>query len=221
MKNPIVLYIIRSVTEFYRTPHINHVIALERWDAFNLSSDLAEYQKQFQGIQGFLHYVRLYPSSKTVLDLCAGDGNAINELASHELGRGLQPLATGLLAGSNMHLEGVPYIETPAETLNGIEDQSIGGILANYSITYSNEPEKVVDSVDRVLVSGGLIKSTFHELLRYGMLPVSHTYNFAPLFEAKGYDVATHDNVLYAKKPGLETRFSTQQLLKLDRALYI
>ncbi len=209
------------MTEHYRTPHINHVRALERWDAFHLSSDLAEYQKRFQGIEGFLHYVRLYPSSKTVLDLGAGDGNAINELASHELGRGLQPLATGLLRETNQHLEGVPYVETPAETLNGIADQSIGGILANYSITYSNEPERVVDSVDRVLVPGGLIKSTFHEMLRYGMLPVSHTYNFAPLFEAKGYDVATQHNILYAKKPGLETRFSIQQLLKLDQALHV
>lgn len=209
------------------TSYLDIIRQGERDLQYNIDSSLCDYEEVFEGIAGFLHYVRLYPSAKTIIDVGAGSARAVNELADLEEASGLRFLATGLLAETNEYTDvgAVPYRVTEAEHLEGIDDASAGGILANYSITYTNNPASVARAIDRILVPGGILKTSLHDMSHFPLsrmhrVHVQTSSDYKPLFEAQGFDVATNRHLLYAIKPGLQTDISAEQLLQLDAFLY-
>lgn len=177
------------------------VKAVEERRGFPLIRDLGAYMHELDGLKGFLDYVRSNVGSNTIVDIGAGDGVAINQLATDRAGKGLNFMATGLIKpeGYDRRYK-VPYSEIPAETMDGIADNSLGGILACYSITYSTSPRLVTNALYRKLVSGGAIKASFIPAHWDSGFPTSSSEDFYPHFTQNGFDVAKKGNLLLAIK---------------------
>ncbi len=195
----------------------------ERRDGqYELRRGLERYIGELDGLVPSLAYVRDHTTSNLILDIGAGEAIGINELAKDSRGEDLEFAATGLVAPDNP--DKVPYLVTSGEYLKGVGDESVGGALALYSITYSPSPEMVVNALDRVLVPGGIVKTRLIEVVTFahaGMY-ISHSGHFVPYFERKGYDIATtygfYSSILLAKKPGGNSQMSAGDLLQRDRA---
>jgi SAM-dependent methyltransferase len=185
-----------------------------------------EYIEYFEGITSMFEYVKSLPSN-TILDIGAGRGRGIRELAESALGEGLRFKTTVL--GNSDRIEKSDAIArvhiTPAETLRGISNESIGGILALYSISYCENPEIVTKRIDEVLVPGGVVKATFPDLpgrlsrtskfIQWDALPYEH------FFKGMGYDVLVHSSqrqILLALKPG--GNISASKLMEADEKSY-
>jgi hypothetical protein len=205
----------------------------------------AEYVTNLYGIAHTLEHA---PKGRPILDVGTGRGFAIQELKESPLGKERQFIAIGLkhypsiestIGEENFHI-------TSAETLRGIENNSIGAILGAYSVAYSEAPTLVANRFDEVLVPGGLIKLSFFS--------DGKQEPFIERLKALGYDVATYQDekklqgnalvqlslqlslllephsslvtnaqytnsrvIVLAIKPGGEQKVSAQQILDEDR----
>lgn len=189
-----------------------------------------DYQYCFEGLKFFFDYVRSL-KTKVVIDVGAGLTNAINEISKSELGDGIQFKATVLTRKDeiekNLGLDKV--VSTSIETLRGIKDSSIGGMLLGFSLPYVVDPRYALKSLDRVLIPGGVLKAFFQsdgiDSQEYkergkdfhGYLP------FKEILEKMGYDCAVSYNekssvvCILAIKPGSENSTSAQVLLDNDK----
>lgn len=183
-----------------------------------------EYASDLQGIAEFFKYVSEL-STPTVLDIGAGTTQAIKELSK-----------TPFIEGLGIHIEATVMPDDPAnsevsknfgwdkthktsvEELEGIPDESVGGILAVHSISYSENPLQAADSINRVLIRGGVIKASFKtEDSRESQ---EHSpQQFVKALEQKGYDygIVRDDkgvDVVLAIKPGGNVSISAEILLK-------
>ena len=180
-----------------------------------------EYLKVFSGLKHLLDYARTF-ENPTVLDIGAGTTRGIAEIAQSEEGEGIQFLATVLKKDeeTRKHLGNRQTIMTPAETLKGVSDNSTVLILALNSILYSEAPEMVVQSIDRVLKTGGVLKATYQtdEGKSIGPLKLHAFKEFRPFFKKRGYEIASISksgtDVVLLVKPG--GKRSVTELLQAD-----
>jgi SAM-dependent methyltransferase len=184
--------------------------------------DICQYAHYLGGFSVMLGQASGELASNVVLDIGAGRGIAINDLANcPELSAGLECMATGLRRPDNYSEDAVPYYVAGAETLLGIPDESVAAATAVYSTMYSVRPDMVVDALDRVLVPGGIAKFVLgYEGSRpdypsgadaYKQLFRDHGFNAASLFIASG------DYALAAIKPGGNLGMDSIDLLYEDR----
>ncbi len=131
----------------------------------------------------------------------------ISDIAKSELGTGLEFKGTSVTPQPEFknYLGQDRVIITSAESLRGIENNSVGGILALHSISYSAEPQHLVARLDQVLVEGGVVKLMANpdevNNNRLGEKEVSH---FISAFKHLGYDVEVRGTVLLAVKPSTD-----------------
>ncbi|MBM3261092.1 class I SAM-dependent methyltransferase [Candidatus Kaiserbacteria bacterium] len=172
---------------------------------YTINRDKEKYLEKLLGYVAFLDYVKTL-SSTVVLDVGAGTTRAISEIAKSKAGAGLDFKATVLNRNpaieENLGFENVHV--TSVETLRGIADQSIGGIIAVFSLPYVVSPALAVTSIDRVLVPGGVIKawlpsedSTDRKRVEKGTTYRSYK-EFETEFKKLGYDCE------YLERDGLE-----------------
>lgn len=185
--------------------------------------DALAYLRSLHGLEYFFSYINEHLGVKTWLDVGAGTTRAAYDLSESELlqSAGIETLATVLAYHPVMdHFlgkKGTVKI-TPAETLREIADGSIGGITAVFSAFYSDDPNLVAASFERVLVPGGLVKMTINE-----------GNNFPDFLRAAGLEVALSipdpsqgltSQVILARKPGGENVTSLQSLLQADQTTF-
>ena len=87
-------------------------------------------------------------------------------------------------------------IVTNAESLRGIKDAEISGIISVFSIGHSAAPELAAKSIDRVLVPSGAFKTVFSENPSKDNIPNKWTERHQRLiqsFRDMGYSVALSD----------------------------
>ena len=165
---------------------------------YKIDRSMSGYILSIGGLRHLLDYVRQRGGSR-VLDIGAGTTRGVAELAKSPLGRDLQFEATVMsyhpvieknLGGDHTHV-------TAGETLRGVADNSVDCIIANHSIAYSIDPERVVRSIDRILKPGGVIKGIFGtggktdpKLKAKGYGPVTP---FADALNKLGFAVALHE----------------------------
>ncbi len=192
--------------------------------------NIEEYSNLLDGLQHSLLYAKNLPNSNIILDIGAGNTRGIFEIATSLLGEGISCEATvlvkhkessrflGLFGKEKIHI-------TSAEVLRGIENDSIAGVLALYSIAYSAAPELVIRRIDEVLVKGGFIKALFRDpdsvkndsaFVRKTDFKTHHP--FSSLLKKFGYDVAllrSKDGFL-AIKPGGKFDITAERLRLFD-----
>ncbi len=167
-----------------------------------------QYVFELSGVQHLFDYVRGLKSRK-ILDIGAGYTRGIHDLAESSLGTGLEFEATVLsnFPGIDAHLGRENVTVTSAEVLRGIGSESIGCIISIYSIAYSAEPKLAIESINRVLVPGGILKAVFlpNEERRTSGLEPKYSKEFEDVLTSLGYDVAMREgdggDVIVAIKP--------------------
>lgn len=181
--------------------------------------DLDSYLLKLGGLAHLIDYVA-QSGRGDVIDIGAGQAVAVNQLAQHRMGRALRYLATGIVKPPDYD-GNVPYLQTGAEALEGIDSQSAGGVFAVHSIIFSVAPDMVVEALDKVLVAGGVVKTNLVLSQAGNYVPPSQGA-FLPAFEAKGYDTAVDPSgkVLLAMKPGGVLDVDASTLLHADLQTY-
>lgn len=210
---------------------IERVRKLELTNPYTNNRGDVWYIQMLQGYKHLFNYLRnaFEGSESTVLDVGAGTTRAVKEIEGSSWGKGLRFEATvldmdqvieGNLPEDRIHV-------TPVEELSGIADKSMAAILSVFSVGYSDVPDLAVESIDRVLMPGGVFKGNFHLPLWVGH---KHElgYKTEELFENKfidlGFDVAKIENemlnivVLIAVKQGGTKMVSAKELINLDQA---
>lgn len=210
---------LRAARNFDRT------IGKEKW-----SDDKSGmmYWTSFGGLEATTRYLRsLNGCTYHVLDVGAGSSRGISELINFPDLDGFDATATSLTHHPRVdNYLGKSRVKlTSAESLRGIEPNSISLILSFFSITYSVDPSLVARKFDEVLISGGVIKAIFAG-------DNNHPYggktsdNFAEGLRFLGYDVAvnkprdfeggTLPQTLLAVKPSANLKVTARQLIDKD-----
>lgn len=204
--------------------------SLERKKHHHITNrDGEDYVGVLLGLKHFFNYVKHLETSNLVLDIGAGELWGVRELSGSSFGEGIRFETTILRPKTINHLGKDDVIHAvPVETLNGISDESVGGVMGVYSVAYSDAPAFAIRSIDRVLVPGGVIKATFMPKLgpyykRVGQLK-KYT-EFKNELQKLNYDLATYDkytfienhSLLLAIKPGGKNQITAKELLKIDR----
>ena len=184
----------------------------------------AWYIEDFKGVQHLFDYVRTLPS-RIVVDVGAGVLNGVSDLANSRFGKSLTFEATILARPKNMKNppDKVRIHRTSVETLRGIKDASVGCIIGDSSIAYS-EPSLAVQSIDRVLVPGGVLKATFakkgskSKAVEMGM---KESGVFAEKLRALHYVVKEEPelygrSIILAIKPGGDGAITAEELFRKD-----
>lgn len=204
--------------------HLERIRMLDEIGAFIDTRSSSEYLRDFYGLWSFCDYAQSLNARRTVVDVGAGHGYAISELR-RIIGKDLDFYATNLTGndGLDKNIPRERVFITPAETMEGFEDESVGGILALNSIAYSASPEIVVKRFDQILVPGGILKARFRhpydeQFKSYGF----RTYEeFIKFWRHLGYDIATHKGlVVVAIKPGRSDLTSARKVMDSDLKLY-
>ena len=78
---------------------------------------------------------------------------------------------------------------TSAETLRPFADESVAVLLSVYSVNYSASLRLVAESIDRVLVPGGVFKGFFPFRKEDTSLEAETAYPFVVALAEKGYDI--------------------------------
>jgi SAM-dependent methyltransferase len=195
----------------FQFPHFNGLI--ENPDASKLSYTIdrngAEYEYDLQGLSRTFDYVRELPSN-IVLDIGSGITQGIVDLSKRDIGKGLDFEATVLspMLVRKAGLRGeIPLHATCVESLRGIADQSIGCVLGLFSVHHSNSTKVAMQSINRVLVPGGVLK-----------MRAWRTEELAGILRGRlKYDVAVDHLTVLAIKPGFEGKpVIADDLLRLD-----
>jgi len=181
--------------------------------AYTVDRTGADYIQELGGVRHLFSYVKTLGNPK-VLDIGAGTTRGVSELAQSALSEGLDFEATVLRnrLGVKENLGEEQTHITSAETLRGIPDLSVACVIAVYSTSYSDAPNLVIESIDRVLVPGGAVKMGGYEKI----------FNqFIHLLQARGYDVDDREKwgefrVLLAIKPGGASTVTAAELIKAD-----
>lgn len=189
-----------------------------------------EYLQKLFGLEHFFQHVKQIGYPK-VLDIGTGSGRAIKELSCSSVAAGID-FETTVLTSDPRTFENLPRNKvhiTSAESLRGISNESVGGVIAVYSVGYSETPSLVAASINRVLAPSGVFKGIFasHPESRGGMtLELAH--KFYEAFKRLGYNVATSGEmysdgaerigeVLLASKPDAQGQAARSiNLLKED-----
>jgi SAM-dependent methyltransferase len=186
----------------------------KEWDIAWLNRGHEAYNKTFQGLELFFNEVRKLPS-KSILDIGAGTLRAVSEFQKEN--QDLKFYAT-VLSGHTLKRQPNYYKDldkfgrlkiSPSETLRGIETHSIGGIISVHGIAYSNSPAESVRSIDRVLIPGGILASTFigsksRKVNDAGFF-IYNINDFLKEFNQLDYDTfmpSDKGHLLFAVKPG-------------------
>jgi ubiquinone/menaquinone biosynthesis C-methylase UbiE len=125
--------------------------------------DARDYLEDLGGLKYAFDYIRSLPTN-TVLDVGTGQGIALKGLKASSISRDLKLIGTAVKMNSGLskNLGQGEYKITPIETLKGIPDQSCGGVISVFGgPMYSEQPRIVAESINRVLVNGGLTKNAF------------------------------------------------------------
>ena len=209
-----------------------------RYIVYKDASRLAEYLWSLGGLEKFINYLRSLKSSNLLIDIGAGNGNAISQLEKNALGQDLEIKATTLAMRRKsldpLKLGRENTFFTSVERFDGVEDESVAGLIAVSSVEYSASPDLAVKSIDRVLVPGGAFKVTF---LTTDSIPSTeksmdirdYKYGsdfFTDAFLKLGYDVAFGGQqylsvpvILLAIKPGGRGSISAGDLLIGDNGM--
>jgi hypothetical protein len=198
-------------------------------DYYSTNRNAEDYVRLLSGVRNFFSYVRDLGESNIVLDIGAGEMTAINQFSRSSLGKGLHFEATILTQPKKeSNLKMVKSHQVPVETLRGISDRSVGGIIGVLSIAYSSRPILAITSIDRVLVPGGIIKAAFRNMDtsgKRGYAGIRKSSDFKDGFQELGYDVAVdkwngqngrYESVLLAIKPGGKASVKAEKLLQAD-----
>lgn len=190
----------------------------ETWQNDRLGS---EYISSLGGVEATLQYIKSL-DSKLVIDVGTGTSQGISDIAKSKLGEGLEFKGTTVtwLNELNQHLGKDRVLITSAESLRGIENNSVGGILALYSISYTAQPQQVVARFDQVLVEGGVVKMVTHadQKSRSGHRTFE---SFLNAFKELGYDINESERILLAVKPSSDKSkpsIKAGDLMQLDKA---
>ena len=192
------------------------------------------YVHALEGLESLFQYVRSL-SSNMVLDIGAGTTKGARDLSKCSFGQGLRFEATVLnntaIVQANLGRKHTHVV--PAETLRGIADSSVGCAIAVLSIGYSTAPSLVVESCDRVLAPGGVLKATFLPQTDTGLLVFSSNEmqpidKFCNELRKRGYDVATKPkrgeflyDILLAIKSGNPSAPTAESLLEADAKSFV
>lgn len=160
--------------------------------------DSIGYAEQLSGVKHLFDYVRDLGTNNFILDIGAGEALGINELSQSSLGKGLRFEATALRINPRTadNKGDVKIHAVPVETLHGISDRSVGGI----------------------------IKATF-DTDGKDILGVKTYTEFRQALQKLGYDIAidrsnlitgSHD-ILLAIKSGGKREISAAELLQADK----
>lgn len=211
---------IRSIERSLKVPYS---------DFYSTGRKANEYVTLLSGVKNFFNYVRGLGENNLILDIGAGEMTAINQFAQSSLGEGLRFEATILTQPkTENNLKMVKSYQVPVETLQGIPDRSVGGIMGVLSIAYSITPILAIKSIDRVLVPGGIIKGAFRNMDtggKRGYAGIRKSLDFKKGFQELGYDVAVdrwssqsgrYESVLLAIKPGGKNPSRAEELLRTD-----
>ena len=114
---------------------------------------------------------------------------------------------------------------TSTEVLRGIDDETIGCVLALHSITYSVAPSLAIKSIDRVLIPGGVFKG-FFTVKTPTIQNGSPAIDFINEFKKLGYDIEVvqlhedqkHVAISAIKPGGLDNKITADELFFIDRA---
>ena len=144
------------------------------WEIFN-DRDSKQYINHLRGARAYFDYIRQLPKNQ-IIDLGTGTGRAIDGLSKCSIGNGLNfkgidvktpKQAKGLIDQKN-------FLETPAEYLHGIDDESCGGALSVLgSLSYTNSIPLSIVAIDRVLTPGGVLKAALSVGLGHSRWPYS------------------------------------------------
>lgn len=183
---------------------------------------MEEYLVIFNGLSNLLKHVSQM-GGNLVLDIGAGTTKGISEIEKSKLGEELEFRATVLKRHPAIE-DNLGYDKThitSVETLRGVEDSSVGLALALNSIAYSASPKMTAQSIDRVLIPGGILKARFNPKDRLrDDLPYYKVHDqFTQELRRLGYDVCVPDvpseELILAVKPGINAR-SASDLFYID-----
>jgi SAM-dependent methyltransferase len=186
----------------------------KEWNIAWLNRGADSYIETFNGLDNFFNVVRKLPL-KSVLDIGAGTLKAVSEFQKEN--QDLMFYAT-VLSRHTLKRQPNYYKDlyklgrlkiSPSETLRGIETHSIGGIISVHGIAYSNSPAESVRSIDRVLIPGGILASTFigsksRKVNDAGFF-IYNINDFLKEFNQLDYDTfmpSDKGHLLFAVKPG-------------------
>lgn len=206
-------------------------------NTYEMERSPREYAVKLQGLKHLFTYAKTLPS-KTVLDIGSGTTRGIYGISQQAISKGLSFEATTLSRSQTHsefartgHLSLARAVEknlgwakthiTSAEVLRGIPNASVGVVLSVFSLPYSKAPALAVQSIDRVLVDGGVFKGHFPVNNLTHLSAISYG-PFEKEFERLGYSMSIDINpvtrraVLLAIKPGGQ-EISAEYLLEQDR----
>lgn len=184
-----------------------------------------EYVRCLQGLEATFQYIRGLESN-FVLDIGTGTSEGISDIAKSDLGKGLEFKGTSVTPQPEFkrYLGQDKILITSAESLRGVERNSVAGILALHSLAYSAEPQYVVARLDQVLIEGGVVKLlAYHDEVNKGRLGEKTITPFLVAFRDMGYDVEVSEDktILLAIKPCKDKSSSAtlaKNLIEQDKA---
>lgn len=204
-------------------------------ESYSIEKSGKECLYRLGGLKCLFEYLRTLPSNK-ILDVGVGAGHGSSVLSKMNISKGLDFEVTALrnipelqknFPREKIHITGV-------ETLNGIQNESLAGVIGVNSIGYSDHPALAAKKIDQVLITGGVIKATFysHEgSEKHHGTSFKGPTAFIGAFNALGYDVSyINDNLSFgtgkhailsnslviAVKPGNEHAPRARELLNYD-----
>lgn len=144
------------------------------------------YTYELGGVEASFDYVRNLPV-KTILDLGTGTGKALAEFKKSPEGNGLnfigQAIKNNKAIVNNLGSGG--YRITPVESLKTIPDKSVGAVISVYGgMMYSRHYDSMADSISRILIDDGLVKTSipFNESPGENIDP--YLYQFMGIYHA-------------------------------------
>lgn len=208
---------------------LRRVVETEKTGGYCTQRGSQDYVRALRGVRHTFAQV-MGLGSRMVLDIGTGSAKALKQFQRVHEYRNLDFKATGLTlhpdVDENIGIEN--FVLTSAEVLRAIPDNSVGAAISVFSVTYSAAPEYVVDSIDRVLVEGGIFKAAlrptkkrFRQRKIRGMtilreMDAVNGSTYKQLFDDMGYDAhlahARDRDVLLAIKPGNPTSPSAKML---------
>lgn len=178
-----------------------------------IGRQMTEYIEDLLGLKHLFQYARKNKNklgSSTVFDIGAGTTRGIHQASLSSYGEGLDFKATVLqyIPEIDYNLTRHRTVETPVETLQGVDTNSCAVIISDFGLGYSVDTESSIKSVDRVLVPGGVLKANFRKANDPSIQNFGETALFVKELKKLGYDIAIKPNdriyaeVVIAIKPG-------------------
>lgn len=163
----------------------------------------SRYISYFQGLESTLAYTRRLPN-KTLVDLGAGTSRAIAEIARSDYGKDITFIGTGLVSDPAIeeNIGRAQYRITPAETMRGFEDASVGCFISLYGpFLYSSHLDLILKKMDELLIPDGIVKICIGLRLQDEKEPRRHEVNERNANIARSIEV-----FLREKKYGVDFR---------------